>query len=589
MQTRLLLDHLKAIGFKVSNDGIMSEGVFDFGVLRMDGIVDVNGVMHEFGEFRSIEYNEGAKILTVHTEDGESLELTGGSIRNDYELIEEIHVREIPLTTATFDSVFEELFPGWRSQLYYDELKERDTIDLAMLGEEGGEVPINDTIVALYHRKVEQRLAQCGFFGKRMVSRETMDEVLSIRLFGNSRNHFREKVESIEWDGTPRLHTYFQDAFGATAPALDKDEEAVYLGGVAEAWFVGGIARMYHPTQLDVVPVLIGGQGAGKTRSLRYTAMDDMWYGSTAVDISAPGGVESFLDAARGKVILEMGEATQLRSKDAEKLKQFISQDVDSMRKKYEKHNSDYPRHFILAATTNIDNLFSDMTGNRRYFSMVCEPRVQTLIWSVSDRSVGNEHIEQVWAEALQLYRDGATPNVSKDVMSLAKKQQDFNTKENPAVSLIDRWLDENYAEKGDRITKQIVMEGLFGYNKDTYIKDAEQMWSAWCNGNVAWKKVPPFRIKGKTYRGYERVLRPGQEPEVISFNMVDSEDDPTLNNIRLQALFRKLNRRFQFYEGGPFPMDAVTPEQLEHFRSLGYIYNRGLESKPDYRVAYLP
>lgn len=410
MQTKLIMDQLKSLGFKVSSSGVLTHGVFDYGVLRLDGIVNIKGEHFLINDFSGMEFNDGTKVLTFHA-DGQDILLTGGHIED---LKDTVQIREIPTTTASFDDIFEELFPDWRSQLYYDELNERDMMNLQMLGGENVEIPIDDKIVALYHHRVEKRLIERGFFGKRMVSRETMDEVLAIRLFGNTRNHFREWVEGTEWtdeegnvhqgwDGIPRLSTYFQDVFGAEAPALTKKEEAEYLAGVAIAWFVGGITRAYRPNQLDVVPVLIGGQGAGKTRSLRYTAGDDRWFGSTAVDITAPGGVESFLDSARGKIVLEMGEATQLRTKDSEKLKQFISQDVDSMRKKYEKHNSDYPRHFILAATTNIENLFTDITGNRRYFPFLCDPHKQTAIWSVNDRSVDSYNIRQVWAEARYL------------------------------------------------------------------------------------------------------------------------------------------------------------------------------------------
>lgn len=586
----MVMSQFKACGIKVSDNGVISEGAFDYGVMRLDGIIDVNGNLHKFDDYKNMEFNEREHVVTFHLDEEESFRLVGGSL-NDSLVSEDIVIREIPTTTARLDSVFPELFPDWKSQLYYDELMERDIMDLSMLGLPPKEVPIDEKIVALYHKKVEERLAECGFFGKRMVSKDTMDEVLMIRLYGNNRNRFRERVESIQWDGVQRLSSYFQDAFGATAPSLDKEEENEYLAGIAEAWFVGGISRMYGPTQLDVVPVLIGAQGAGKTRGLKYTAMEDQWYGSTAVDISAPGGVESFLDAARGKIVVEMGEATQLRSKDSEKLKQFISQDIDSMRKKYEKHNSDYPRHFILAATTNIENLFTDVTGNRRYFPFKCDPHLQALVWSVNDRSEGNRYIEQVWAEALYRYRRGATPNVSKRVMALAKKQQDFNTQENPSISLIDRWLDDpanEHTEIGDFITKDMVMEGLFGYNSDSYLKEPEQMWKAWCTGQKSWERVKPRRVNNKTVRGYVRRLRPGQEPEALSFNMVDSADDPAIVEIRMQALFRKLNRLHEFYECGPFPYEEVSQEELSFFQEKGYVYNQGTMNKPDWRVGYI-
>lgn len=176
--------------------------------------------------------------------------------------------------------------------------------------------------------------------------------------------------------------------------------------------------------------------------------------------------------------------------------------------------------------------------------------------------------------------------------MALAKKQQEFNSKENPSISHIDSFLDaekNGHTELGDRITKAMVMDELFGYTEGTIIpKDIEAMWASWCNGQKAWKKFKPTRINGKVSRGYERVLKPGQEPEVISFNMVDSKDDPVLKDIMLQSLFRRLNREYSFFEGGPFPYEKVTTEELEGFIRMGYIYDIGLPSKPNYRVAYL-
>lgn len=177
--------------------------------------------------------------------------------------------------------------------------------------------------------------------------------------------------------------------------------------------------------------------------------------------------------------------------------------------------------------------------------------------------------------------------------MALARKQQDFNSKENSAISLIDSFLDEpknNHHEVGDRIDKQMVMEELFGYVKGQVIpKDIEQMWSTWLNGQKAWKKLKPTRIAGRVSRGLERILKPGEEPEVEVFNMVDSRDDPALMDIRYQALFRKLNRKHDFYEGGPFPYEEVTEDELDGLSRMGYIYDIGLSSAPDWRIAYLP
>ena len=65
-----------------------------------------------------------------------------------------------------------------------------------------------------------------------------------------------------EWDGQPRIDTLLTDMFGSADDALSKWASR-YIG-------LGAIQRSMEPgCQLDEVPVLLGGQGVGKSHFVR--------------------------------------------------------------------------------------------------------------------------------------------------------------------------------------------------------------------------------------------------------------------------------------------------------------------------------
>lgn len=613
MNSSVIRNNLTLLGLSVSKTGVVTCGKDRYGHLSDEGFVRIHGQVIPFDDIVGISFRDEMHEIVFRTSDGKDRVVSckemkstptppiaviddDGTGTGDNGVFALMNTAEMPTTLMQLDAFFDMIYPDWKKQLFYDELQEVITIDMSMFGfPEEGMQKLTDGISAEYHYETERRLRALGLTGKRAPPKEVMDEVMLRRVRTNRINPFREWVEGEKWDGKPRLRTWFQNVFGGTAPALDAEEEEIYLGDLAEAWFLGGIERMYHPFQHDIVPIFISGQGAGKTRALRYTAGKDEWYTSTSVDVTAPRGNEQFLDAVRGKVVVELGEATQIRTKEVDKLKEFITKPVDQMRKAYARNSESFPRHFIIAGTSNIYNLFTDVTGNRRFFPVICDPTKQTAVFSTNDRSIDMENVRQVWAEALHRYKEGAKAMLSELGNKLAHRMQNFSSKENTSISVIENWLDDKdngYIAKGSKITKDQIIAMVFGSDPTSiHYKEHEMMYNVWSNGTKTWRQCKPFRIPGdksrKTYRGWERIGDPGEVISETRFNLVSSENDPHLADIIAQAEFRKLNRKYKFKEMDQLPAEAY--KSVEKFLELGYIIDIGTPSCPDYRVVVIP
>lgn len=588
MRRGVVISSLRALGLSIVQD--FAED--DWGRYAYLGGGEVqlrDGTVIPYGEMSFLAYDNLERLLIVTLDDGRDIEVQGGPMERAQVTVHQS--RDMPLSVSQLNAVFHELYPDVDSQVYYDELMERDMIDMAMLGRpEDGVVPISDKILAVYHDHVENRLVSLGFQG-RFPSRMVLDESLTYQTYDHSRNAFRDWVESHEWDGVPRVRTWFQDTFGATAPALSPQEEAVYLGDVAEAWFVGAVSRQYVTTHHEVVPVLIGDQGIGKGLALRYTAGDDTWFIDTNVDVHE---TQRFLEGIRGRVIVEMSESTQLKRSDMEALKGFISKDVDQIRKSYARFEEEFPRHFVLVATSNQDNIFSDPTGNRRFFPMYCEPARATRRFSV-DRRVGQYDVEQVWAEALYMFRNGGRYYYPKKHVPLAEAMQDFCTVERPNVSRITEWLDEQpmYRFKGARVTRAMIMEGCFGIQDSDFVpKEVGIAYRNWVDSDRAWRKISSMRVDGRTSRGFERILEPSEmeRRHKASLCIVDDPEDAGDAPIRTEdpvEIMRSIVVRHGCRMcGDPFPVDGISQAVIDALLAEGYIYKR---AEGDYRIACLP
>lgn len=566
---------LKSLGLTVSKAGVVSHGGYDYGVLRATDFQTMDGDYIALDDVASISWvEENRDLFFLDDDDGQRKAHANVYIPKDIEAIE---IMKMPKTLLEVSEVFDSLYPDAEGKLYYDILNEYDAVDMSLFGEPGGMQAMNDKIFAFYLMDIQRRLREKGYVGTSFPSDRVLGQALDMYTMRHSRNLFREWVESHEWDGIPRVRTWFQKLFGATAPPLrDEGLEDRYLGDVSEMWFVGIVKRQYEAAKHEIVPVLISEQGIGKGNAIRLMAGKDCWYTESTQSVKHP---DKFLDSVRGAVIVELSESKQLKDDDANALKSFISTISDRLRKPYARYNDVYARHFGFIATSNEADIFTDDTGNRRYFPMFCDPDLSEY---VSDYDV-----EQVWAEALQMYHDGHLWFTSEDTADIASVMQDYTSVEDINVDMIDQWLDDpmnGYAEVGSKITRAVILDKVFGINPDDnrslVPRSVQDMYTKWSRRAYTWERTAkPFRMDGKVVRGWERIAPPGtrkKQKRLRSNNRSQQDDNTPVGLMRrhCQQMFGRIPKADEV-----FPVDGLTADEIDALQREGMIYDSGYKN----------
>jgi len=567
MDSKTFRKQMVGLTLQISKKGQVSDGIFEYGLITTSGFKTSDGRLIDMEAVLSSKFSEPQRLLILEMINGgietavgcrpgtvtlksevkeeitaESLEKPEEVGEDDYTIIDgkPIIAGCAPVRVSDLYDSIPALYPDLPGKLYYDVMAEREMVDVSLFrefGSNGMVVPIEDHHLSMYHIDLQKRMREAGLDCRKMPSNQVMDEVFSLMANLDRRNAFRDWLESHEWDQVPRIGTMFQRYFGGTAPYLaSKEDEDLYLESVAKAWLIGGVARAYHKTQHDVVPLLISteygngkGQGIGKGQALRLLAGDDSWYRTVNTDVKDEA---RFLDAARGGLIVELAESTQIRTNDNSTLKYFISKDADYFRKSYGRYSGEYPRHFILVATSNHEQNFTDLTGSRRFYPIICNASIvkdnKTYIPVHGRPRTVQYEVEQIWAEALHLYRCGHRPHVSGRADELAAIMQEAGAVENPGVAYIDSYLDDpqgQYFEIGSKVTKEIIMRDLFNCVGMPTV-DMERAWRAWKDGSSCWKSKQ-FRNyeTGKTTRGFVRITAPGTTANrTVKLNLVDAK-----------------------------------------------------------------
>lgn len=243
----------------------------------------------------------------------------------------------------------------------------------------------------------------------------------------NSYHPVRDYLNGLSWDGTPRLETYFIDYLGA--------EDSPYTRAVTRKSIVAAVARVFVPgIKWDYVPILVGKQGVGKSVSLQKLGrMDRGWFSD---NFRLVGGKED-IEQLFGNWIIEMGELVGLNKKDVNEIKSYISRREDQCRLAYSEEKGYFPRQCVFFGTTNNIDFLKDTTGNRRFWPLpvgVLEP-TKNLFGEIT------EEIDQIWAEAVVLFKRGERLYLDKDEREMAEEMQKEHTVADERTGLVEEYL----------------------------------------------------------------------------------------------------------------------------------------------------
>jgi len=219
----------------------------------------------------------------------------------------------------------------------------------------------------------------------------------------------RDYLNTVIWDGTPRLDTLLIDYLGA------KDTELTRA--MTRKHFTAAVARVMRPgSKYDYVLTLIGPEGIGKSSLIRTMGRGE-WFDDSLTSIEGKDGMEQI----RGKWLVEMGELTNYKKSTSEAYKAFISKQEDSYRPAYGRKTETYPRQCVFFATTNERAFLKGDTGNRRFWTVECG--VEAPLQDVWDDLKDN--VDQLWAEAVYYWRQHEPLYLDSRMTAMAKRLQE--------------------------------------------------------------------------------------------------------------------------------------------------------------------
>lgn len=205
---------------------------------------------------------------------------------------------------------------------------------------------------------------------KKMYSGVSIDAVTDYIVQHATRNRYNpviDLIKSVKWDGKNHL----EELYKLLGLEDSSDEDILYSRIFVQKWLMQCICGLYNtidnPFSLDLVLVLQGAQGVGKTRLLEHLALKSAFFGEgICLD---PHNKDSVMQST-SKWIAELGELGSTMRRDMDSVKAFLTMSVDDYRAPYGKSFLHYPRITSYAGTVNDERFLVDETGNRRFLTI---------------------------------------------------------------------------------------------------------------------------------------------------------------------------------------------------------------------------
>lgn len=322
-------------------------------------------------------------------------------------------------------------------------------------------------------------------------------------IFNMRRYHpIKQVIESLEWDGVSRIPMLLTKWMGA--------EDSEYTREVSRLIFAGGIQRLYHPgCKFEDMPVLIGGQGAGKSSFVRFLAIEDRFF-TELTTIDSKDGMEGI----EGAWIVEVSELLALtKTKEQEAVKAYLSRLVDKYRPAYGRHVVERPRTCTFIGTTNREQFITDKTGGRRFYPIHCTNTGYNLF---DHEQECRDYIRQCWAEA---YAKRDTPYMAafadRNIKPQMEEKQEAASEDDMRVGLIQKFLDDysgqyvcvgmlweealhnsfSQPERADQTQIGLIMQNIAGWERSNYRRDFGRY-----GKQRHWRRVKPGKQPAATY-----------------------------------------------------------------------------------------
>lgn len=342
-----------------------------------------------------------------------------------------------------------------------------------------------------------------------------IEDGFEMMLTRNTIHPVRSYLRGLVWDGVPRVETMLIKYLGA--------EDTPYVRTVTRKWMAAAVTRIMRPgAKFDNLLVLVGEEGTYK--SLLADKLGGEWYSDNIHTVQGKEGSEQL----QGWWVMEMAELAAVRKAEHIATLAFISRRVDSYRPAYGRRTAIRPRQCIFYGTTNEDAFLKNAAGNRRFWPI----QVGVVTPELWVPGITKDDIGQLWAEAMQLFRDGESLYLDKTMTAVAKQVREDYTEQDVRIEDVkkylkmevpENWYDMTLVErkdfingtsifsaagenddikgkkfKRDRICIKEIWEELFRGDLKTYDQRTANAISAMMNSLKDWKRASTVRIEGR-------------------------------------------------------------------------------------------
>ena len=329
-----------------------------------------------------------------------------------------------------------------------------------------------------------------------LTSEKKIQKALTIVADKNKYHPIREYLKKLKWDGEERIRYALNHFLGA--------EVSEYTYEAMRLFLLGAISRAFKPgCKFEVMLCLVGGQGAGKSTLFRLLAIRDEWFSDDLRRIDD----DNVYRKMQGHWIIEMSEMiATANAKSIEEIKSFISRPKETYKVPYETHPADRPRQCVFGGTSNtLDFLPLDRSGNRRFLPIMVYPE-NAEIHILEKEKDSREYIDQLWAEAMMIYKtEKIRLTLSKEMEVYLKELQKQFMPEDTKAGLIQAYL-ESFS--GNQVcSKQLYKEALhheFDEPKQWEIREINDIMNHCVEGWKQFSNPRHFAMYGRQ-RGWER------------------------------------------------------------------------------------
>jgi len=299
--------------------------------------------------------------------------------------------------------LFLENHPEMRGVFAYDKFRRKVYIDRQPPWEDDGfqPRPISDTDIA------EATMWLESFYMSPKPS--SLAPVIDVVANAFAYDDLTEYLEGLKWDGASRVAGFMTEYLGA--------EDSDYSRIVSKRWLISSIARALQPgCKVDTMPILEGKQGARKS-SVLPALYGRQFFTDELSDI----GSKDAMMEMQGVWCIEIAEMHRFSQSETNNVKKFVTRQTDRFRPPYGRNIIEAPRRAVMVGTINPEGnaYLRDSTGARRF-------------WPVTVGKIDIEAVErdrdQIWAEALTLYRAGEQWWLTQEEEDFAKIEQEIRT-----------------------------------------------------------------------------------------------------------------------------------------------------------------